>query len=260
MSHKKNTYRNDILLLVGFLLLAVGVSLWGQTTFLVSIFLFFGFPAAWLSYRKPERIKKLLLFSVFFTIPFVFLIDHLAVLDQSWHVPTIFPFRLLGTIPIEDYIWSVFCVYLVTMFYEYFLDKYRDKLLYQYMKYFFILSGLVLIIFFTLFFAKPDALYIQYTYLFVGIFFALLPTFVFLFHYPKLLFKFFATVPYFFVLFLAMELVALHLGHWNFPGEHFVGWINLLGQNFPFEELLFWIFLFPVSILSYYEYFNDDRR
>lgn len=50
------------------------------------------------------------------------------------------------------------------------------------------------------------------------------------------------------------------LGQWTFPGDQFIGWVNMLGVRFPFEELLFWFMLAAIGILSYYEFFDDNRK
>jgi len=56
------------------------------------------------------------------------------------------------------------------------------------------------------------------------------------------------------------ELTALHLGLWSFPGEHFIGWVDILGYRFPFEEFFFFIVLASIAGLAYYEFFDDDQK
>ena len=63
----------------------------------------------------------------------------------------------------------------------------------------------------------------------------------------------------FFVISLAYELVALQLSQWQFNGTQYIGWIELLGHGFPFEELLWLIFAVP-AFICVYEYFVDDRK
>jgi len=33
-----------------------------------------------------------------------------------------------------------------------------------------------------------------------------------------------------------------------------------LGYSMPFEEFFFWIILSTIAILSFYEFFDDDRK
>jgi len=49
----------------------------------------------------------------------------------------------------------------------------------------------------------------------------------------------------------------LQLGQWAFPSNDFVGWVSLFGQRFPFEELFYWTMLAAVTVISYFEYFDD---
>jgi hypothetical protein len=59
---------------------------------------------------------------------------------------------------------------------------------------------------------------------------------------------------------LMFELTGLELQLWTFPGTHFIGWVDLLGYKFPFEEFFFWFVLSAITILSYYEFFDDNRK
>ena len=251
--------RVDALILAFLLVLAVVISLWANTTFLTSIGLFLGLPALWLSFRKPESITKLLLLSVAGALPFFIITDFLAALNGVWYVPTIFPFRVWGA-AFEDFIWLLALIYLTTIFYEYFLDRGKDKIMWKHMKWLFLLSAFLLVILGICALLFPAFLHIPYTYLFIGLVFILCPSIFMLSFFPKLSLKFFATLIYFFPLAAAMEVTALKLHHWEFPGKDFIGWVNLFGYQFPFEELFFWFFLLPIAILSYYEYFDDDQR
>ena len=64
---------------------------------------------------------------------------------------------------------------------------------------------------------------------------------------------------YFFVYYLIYEITGLQLGWWIFPGKY-LAWVSVLGVNFPLEELFFWIVLTSISILSYYEFFDENPR
>ncbi len=89
----------------------------------------------------------------------------------------------------------------------------------------------------------------------------IIPLLIVLFIYPKLSSKFFKTGVYFFLMAMIYELTALKLGWWHFPREtKFIGWVSILGLQFPFEEFFFWMILCAMAILSYYEFFADDRK
>lgn len=250
----------DIFLLIFLPIFAAGVSLLVKANFLTSTLLFFGLPSLWLSYRTPQRISKTLLFSGIFSIPLGIIIDYIAALDGAWYVPTtIFPFRLLGVIPIEDIIWGFFLVYTIVIFYEHFLDKGKHELIDKKMKYFILPAILVLIIFFLLYFINPDLLRIKYAYLILGVVLILLPSITFLSFFPKLISKYTKTACYFFILAFMFELTGLQLNQWTFPGQNFIGWVEILGHRFPFEEFFFWFIMVAIAILSYFEFFDDTR-
>jgi hypothetical protein len=147
------------------------------------------------------------------------------------------------------------------MFYEHFLDKHVKKENYtKNMKYFIVLTLILLGLFFSAFIANPAFLKIPYFYLVFGMILGLLPVIFVLLKFPILFSKFFKTTAYFFVLTFAYEITALKLGWWSFPGTEFIGWVSVLGTRFPLEELFFWIVLGGMIILAWYEFFDDDRK
>lgn len=261
MLPKKRQKRIDLIVLILLPIISVFTSLFFQTSFLISTLLFFGMPGVYLSFRSKKAIKKAVVFSFIITIPTGFVFDYLGVLNKSWYVPkTLFPFRLLGVVPIEDFIWAFLLAYLGVLFYEYFSDKGRDEKISKNIKFLVLAWSGLLVVFFILLSVKPEALYISYFYFWGGTIFLLLPTVIFLFFFPKVITKFVKTAVYFFVLAILFELTALQLNQWAFPGEHFIGWVELFGYKFPFEEFFFWFIMAAVAGLSYYEFFADDRK
>ncbi|MCD4705059.1 lycopene cyclase domain-containing protein [bacterium] len=251
----------DLIILGLFIPLAIFLAISLKVNYFSSIFLFFGIPSIWLSFRNHRKIKKALLFSFVIVTPFLIIIDYIAIINKSWYLPSsVFSFRLFNIIPVEDFIWGFILVYLTVMFYEYFLDKGRDELYYKQLKYFLWIISSALLLFFVLFFLKPEILVIKYAYLSLGIVLILIPSIVFLIFFPSVLYKFFKASIYFFFLSLFYELVALDLGLWIYPSNYFIGWVKILKYRFPFEELFFWIICITIGILSYYEFFNDDRK
>ena len=251
----------DIALLILFPLTAVTVSLAFQVNFFVSILLFYGLPSFWLSLRTPKRITKTFFFALIFSLPIGIFIDYLATPDQSWFIPhSIFHFRLWGFVPIDNLVWGFFLVYFVIIFYEHFLEKGRDKQAFKKANYFVWCLMAVLALFVGVTLVRPEILVLHYAYFWIGIVLVLLPFLSFISFFPKLLAKFVRAGSYFFVLSLVYELTALQLNWWSFPGTHFIGWVQLLGYRFPFEEFFFYMSLITTALLSYYEFFDDDRK
>lgn len=241
--------------------ISVLLSLALHANYLTSILLFYGPLSLWFSYRTPTQIKKTLIFSVILTAPLTVVLDYIGVINRAWSIPvSAFPFRLFGVVPIEDFLFLFFVIYASVIFYEHFWDKGKRELIDNRMKYL-IWSLIVLLLFFsTTLLAKPALLLIPYTYLWIGVIFFLLPTVTFLSFFPRMLSKCVKTASYFFVHTLVFELTGLSLGQWTFPGSSFIGKVQLLGYTLPFEEFFFWIILSTISILCYYEFFDDDRR
>ena len=108
--------------------------------------------------------------------------------------------------------------------------------------------------------SKPELLIIPYFYFVGGVVLVLIPVISVLFKFPNLIVKFSKMGAYFFYSSIIYEITALKLGLWDFPGDQFIGWVSIFGTVFPFEELFFWIILGVLSVLSYYEFFDDDRK
>jgi hypothetical protein len=92
----------------------------------------------------------------------------------------------------------------------------------------------------------------------LGITLGFFPLAAFLFRAPRFLGAFLKTAVYFFFFDFIHELTSLELGHWTFPGENFIGWISVFGYRFPFEEMIFWMMMSPLSILSYYVFLTRN--
>lgn len=248
----------DILVLVLLPVIAVLGSLVLRANFLTSALLFYGLPAIYLSWRNPHAVKRAFIFSLL-AFPVGFVGDYVATAAGAWYVPNPFFPRILSIVPVDDLIWGFLLVYVVVIFYEHFLDKGKHNLVDRKFKYgvYGVLSGLV--VFFSIYLINPSLLHLPYVYFTFGAIGAFLPVVIFLSHFPRFLAKYAKVIIYFTCLNLLLELTGLELGHWTFLGREYFGWIHLFKYRFPLEELLFYIVLFSVTILSYFEYFDDGH-
>lgn len=259
--YKQFLKKIDIFLLIIFPIIATSATLLLKLNYFWAIILFFGLPAVWLSIRTSKMITRTAIFSVAFTIPFAIVMNYVAVQDSSWYVPTtIFPFRLLGDLPIEDIILGFLLTYAVVICYEHFLDKGKHNLIDRKMKYFVWPFALLLIAFSALFVTHPEFLKIKYAYFWIGTIFLLVPIITTLSIFPRLLSKYLKVGTYFAILLAIFEYTGISLNQWIFPGKNFIGWISYFGYKIPFEEFVFWIILSVIGILSYYEFFDDDCK
>ncbi len=257
---KKEIRRDKVLIFIWPIIASI-ISFLVKANYFVSIILFFGLPSVYLSFRDKGLIKKSILFSGLFGVPFAIIINYIAILSRTWWTPTIFPFKLFGIISIDDFLWVFLYVYFIVMYYEYFLEhKFKDKLYYPYFKYLIIGILTLFLIFSIVIFINPHLLNINYYYLKMGIIAMALPIIMVLLKFPNLFTKFFKAGAYFFYLSFIYEVTALRLKLWDFPANSFIGFVNIFGVQFPFEEFFFWIMLGAIAILSYYEFFDDDKK
>jgi hypothetical protein len=208
MLTKKQWNYLDIVLLILLPIISVLLSLALQANYLVSTLLFFGLPCVWLSYRTQNRIKKTLIFSLIFSIISVFIADLIAIVNGAWITYSMFDYQVLGLIPLEDFLFGFLFVYAVVMFYEHFLDKGKKEVIEPRFKYF-ILGGIIMItIIFALLFRGPSLLNIQYSYVWLGTLFGLVPLVIFLAFFPKYISRYIKPAVYFFFLTLIFEITA----------------------------------------------------
>ncbi len=259
---KKNKRKIDLILLLIYPIIGSLFSLILKINAFESIIIFFAIPALYLTIKAIQYSKKAILFSIIAGVPLIIIVDYIAQITKQWVIPSsIFSFKLLGVIPIEVILWTILNLYLIIMFYEYFLDKHvTKKLWYPHIKYLIIIILFLFILFITFYFYLPTLLNIPFFYLFFGIILLLIPIIIQMSKYPKMNIKFFKTAAYFFYLSFIYEVTALQLNWWHFSGTNFIGWISLFNIKFPLEELIFWISLFAMAVLTYYEYFDDDEK
>ena len=231
---------------------------------MVSMLLFLGVPAIYLSVRKPSCIKMAALFSGIASVPLAIIIDYVMELTGGWFLPySVFgDFRLFGYVTLEQIILLFLYLYLVAMFYENFLDKNCTHQLYTpAMKYFIAIFFVLFALFLAALLTAPKILEIHYFYLKIGFLLVLPPIIFSLLKFPDFYLKIFWTGIYFFFLSLIYEITALLLGQWTFPAEHqFVGFINFGAARFPLEEFVFWISLGAVAVLLYYALLHKKSK
>jgi hypothetical protein len=237
--------------------IATSITLATKPPYLVAILLFFAPLALWLSYRTPGPIVRAAVFSLCAALPAGIITNVLGVQDRAWNVPnTLFPFRVLGIVPIEDLVLFVLLAYTIVMFHEHFLHKSHRTIADHKMKYLLIPLFLVFSAFLIAVASDVEAT-IPYAYLWFSTLLVAVPVFAYLAAFPTHISHYIKVGAYFSALLLLFEFVGLHFRYWVFTGERLVGWIPLLGFRIPVEEFIFWCVLSSVAILSYYEFFDE---
>ncbi|OGY89760.1 MAG: hypothetical protein A2927_03360 [Candidatus Komeilibacteria bacterium RIFCSPLOWO2_01_FULL_45_10] len=266
----------DLAILILFPVIIAVMAAILKTNFLISTLLFFGLPSAWLIFRYPRATKKSFLFAILFTLPLVAIVDYIMVVSRGWLiVSSIFSQRFLGVVAWEQFIWGVLFVFFLLMFYEYFLDRPEKKSIFEMLKIsrpdvhqlvrramqdftwlLFFLFSLFIIAFLT----EPNFLKIHYPYLIIGTIIVLLPLSLFLFKFPNFWLRFLKATCYFAYLAVVVEYIGVKLNHWIFPGQEYLSVLPFFNFLIPFEEYFFYIILSAAGILTYYEFFDDDKK
>ncbi|HEY4474083.1 MAG TPA: hypothetical protein VI957_02895 [Candidatus Paceibacterota bacterium] len=171
----------------------------------------------------------------------------------------LFPAAFLGVLNIDEWIWFFFWALFIVVFYEHFLDTkhYSYRISHR------VWCGIVFGILMSAgviasFLVTPELIDIQYAYLLVGGA-AVLPALYTMFRYPTIIPKLIFLIPFFFCVYLAFELIALHFGWWSFDGNY-VSLVTILGLTFALEELVIWIILGSAVVAAYHELLVDDQR
>jgi len=225
--------------------------------------LFFAVPAIYLLIRQPKQLKRLaaaLLAGVMASISFDLLAEHNNAWIWSPFNEPVFPYKLFGVIGIDVMIWYFFWILFTIIFYEHFFEQKKfesEKISPQFKKLImFLFTVLALIV--ALYYLWPEVLKFEYAYLYLG-FLVSAPLYYLIYKKPHLVIKLLKAGLFNVFLFLSYELVAIYLNLWSFPGNYF-SQIQLFGQSFPLEELIFWIILGTPVSLSFYELYVDDEK
>ncbi len=242
-------------------LVSIPIVIFFEVRFLTSTFLFFALPSLYLFIRKPKQYKRLISALVAGMLV-AFIVDFLAEINGAWswapEGQLLFTNKIFGLIPIDVLIWYFFWILLTVIYYEHFFEHDRSNKVSSLFKKIFTFFFVVAVLTILAFIIKPEFLIFPYAYFWIGLFGAF-PFLYLVFTRPYLIGKLLKAGIFNIFLFLSFELTALHLDQWRFPGEY-IGYVQLFGLQFPFEEFVFWILLGTPIILSYYELFVDDGK
>lgn len=260
MSHKKRIII-DLVFLIVQPVIAAFLSLYFRANYLLTILLFYAVPSLYLTLRTPHKALKCFIFALIAGTPIALLFDWFATVDGNWAITqTVFPFKLFGVITLENIPWLVLFAYFIIIFYEHFLDKGKHNLVDKHLKYLIWPLVILLIVFVVWIYLSPQTLVIPYAYFWLGVVLELLPVVTFLGFFPRLLSKYIKVAVYFFAHSVIYEFTALKLNLWSYPGKNFIGWVDIFSLRFPVEEIFMWFILSSVAIISYFEFFDDDRK
>lgn len=248
----------EILLLLTYNLVFFSTSFLFRLNFFWSIIGFLVIPSSFIAYRFSGSVKKALLFSFFVgglvSVP----IDYTAQVSGAWLIlESIFPFRILGRVTVEAVLWGFFSVFYAVLFYEHFIDQEVSKKIWpSHMNYLASLSIVSTGIFVATLFISPSLIEVPNFYAMFGSIVFGVPIVLEVFEFPDQMKRITRAGAYFFIVTSLYEIAGLKLGWWIFPGSGFTGWVKLFGVTFPIEEFLFYLVIFEMAVISYYNYFE----
>ena len=258
-------FRIDCFWLGTIPLVSVLLTICLRTPYLLSIFLFYGAPAIYISFRflHLRQILKGVIFVVIVTIPFSIVVDYIGISSGVWYVPaTLFSNRFLGVIPWEDFVWMFVATYSIFAIYVACVGNGTPKLINRRMGHFMLFAILGLSCFFLVLALGGRVVFVwptRYAYFCVGLLFFLMPAAVLWRRSLKMLLRFFPFILYFLYLTVAFEMSVSVLALWIFPGTYLFPPLILFGQNpIPYEELFFVGIVGPLAAAGFYQYFEGE--
>jgi hypothetical protein len=253
--------RTDFWIVLGILFCSIPVIVQLQVRPMTSALFFFVVPTVYLFLRRKKPIKRVFVGALLLGAGFGSLFNVILSANNAWNEVSsqlVFNYRIFGFWPADEPIWFFLWALFIIVFYEHFFDRERTGRISKRFKYLAVPAFLALTGVLAIFAARPDAFHFKYAYFLLASP-SIIPIAYVLYEQPRLFLKFLKTGLFFFMLYLIYELTAVKLGQWYFPGEY-VGWVELVGIRFPFEELLFWMMLSNFAVLSIYEGFVDDAK
>lgn len=213
-------------------------------------------PVAYLGYRKPKPWNKILISALIFGFALGLFFEFIQEYSQAYSVVSrIFP-KLFGVVPFDNILGHFMMALLTFTFYEHFVaQKYNAKISHR-IKYAIglVISMIALVL--GIYFMQPSWLIVAYPYVVFGTI-AILPIVIYIYRHPKSVRDFSFMVPYFFFLYFIVEIFAVRYTWWIYPGDSYIGWVNIKDISYPFEELFFWMLFYAAALISYYKIFID---
>lgn len=257
----RKSLRLDLLIIIGVVAVSVPLVLYTHARPLTTAILFYFIPTIYLMWRKRKPLKETLAGSLLLGFGFAFPFDIIQTASGGWVTPTsqfVFPYELFGFLPLDEVVWFFISGLYVLTFYIHFFEPRKADRVGRRFAHVFLATLTAVVLLSALASIGRSSVAIPYSYLIAGAPMLIAIVYVLL-KYPRLIPKFLKTTGFFFVLFFVYELVALHLGQWNFPGIY-IGWVQVWDVRFPLEEFFYWMIVYTLFVLSLYEGVVDDGR
>jgi hypothetical protein len=245
-----------IFLLMGYVLIACAFMLWLELDYFFTLLIILIPPTVvnfiWL---KDSRFK-ITIFSIVTVLLFAPPVEISARLADVWNVQTIFP-EFLGLVSVENMIFAFINFFWILVFYEYFVDGDRGKIISKRFKYIVTLFCLFSILIYSLYAYNQEIVTLSYFQ--IAFIILIVPAVAIFSKKPKLLKKTILPTLFFALVFFVYELVALKIGNWWWPGDYWLTF-TVWGEIFPVDDIIIWYFLSTPVLIGGYEFFVDDWK
>jgi hypothetical protein len=250
---KLQTENMEKIILIAIPLISLLLVWFFDPGYVVAIVLFYLLPALYLLVGNKTPIGKMLIFSSIISIPFFVIVDYIGTISGIWEVPQS-PFRLLGVLPLEDYLWLLCGTVLILVYYS--VKSPQPKPMFINFKVLTFGSIVALSLFTIIYQIFPSTLVWsgKFSYLLLGSLFFLLPGLLISMRYPGLIKEELKIIPYFLYTTLSFEMIATHQGYWIFTGDYIFSPLTIAGIGLvPLEELFFVGVAGPIAAVAFYK-------
>ncbi|MFY9228030.1 MAG: hypothetical protein WAO28_01745 [Candidatus Microsaccharimonas sp.] len=213
-------------------------------------------PVIYMALRHRKPWKKIILATLVFGGLFGFIFEFVQEANLAYTVlSTIFPKFVL--FPIDNVIGHMLMALLTFTFYEHFLSESKSKAVSKRLGKVALIAAIVGVLLVIAYLLMPQLITFSYSYAILGLV-AITPLFIYIYNHPVDSIRMVAMIPYFFILYLVVEMFAVDNSWWVYQAEY-VGNVSLFRLNFPFEELFFWMFFYAATITAYYKIAVEKR-
>lgn len=205
---------------------------------------------------EKKNWKHIFVATLIFGLLFGFLLEFVNEYTHAYNVVNLtIPFKVFGILPLDNLLGHMFMTMLTIVFYQHFIKEDNSNEISLNLLWISLLMTVAIIL--VVFFARtnPQVLTtMAYPYFYLGLA-AIFPLVLLVLLKPKYAKNVILIAPYFFFLYFFVEIFAVRFDYWIYPGNNYVGWVELFNLRYPFEELFFWMLLYAPCLVSYYEIF-----
>ncbi len=249
----------DALMLLIYFLAVISFTLWYQPGLLLGHVLYFILPGFYLTFRYWKENSWILIFGIALGVCMGSVLQVAATLNAVWIHNHIFQFLTWNGVPFEALAWYVMWIGFTACVYNAFFNRHHHRQISFCRSHpkFLLLCGAVSGATALFLFLHPEVFIIPHAYLIFGSGLVILPLILIFYFHPRIFKEVFTAAAFLSIFALIYEIVGLHVGWWQFPGEYLYTF-PFAGVMIPLEEMLLWVALGSLCILAEFEELEGD--